>query len=48
MVSSNENEIGASQVTTEVIDIICQMPQMVHRISGLDMTNILKDSLGGK
>jgi len=42
MVSSGNGEIGAARLTGEVMDIITKVPDMVHKMTGVDISKALK------
>jgi len=41
LVSSGDGEVGASRITGEVLDIMVKVPDMVNRMTGVDITNNL-------
>lgn len=41
LVSSGDGEVGAARITGEVLDIMVKVPDMVHRMTGVDITNNL-------
>jgi len=40
LVSSGDGEVGASRITGEVLDIMVKVPDMVNRMTGVDITNV--------
>ena len=40
MVSTGESEIGAGRLTGEVLDIMGRVPDMVNKMTGVDITNV--------
>merc|ERR1712066_124983 len=40
MVSSGDGEIGAARLTGEVLDIMVKVPDMVNKMTGVDITNV--------
>lgn len=43
MVSTGQGEVGASKLTNEVMDIIVKVPKMVHELTGIDISKIVKE-----
>merc|ERR1712106_1084060 len=41
LVSCGDGEVGAARVTGEVLDIMVKVPDMVNRMTGVDITNSL-------
>merc|ERR1712106_1130963 len=41
MVSDGSGEVGAARITGEVLDIMVKVPDMVNRMTGVDITNSL-------
>ena len=39
MVASGEGEVGAGRLTGEVLDIMTRVPDMVNKMTGVDITN---------
>jgi len=46
MVSDGSGEVGASRITGEVLDVMVRVPEMVNRMTGVDVTNNLLGSSG--
>ncbi|CAL4164413.1 unnamed protein product, partial [Meganyctiphanes norvegica] len=42
MVSSGESEVGAVKLTGEVMDIVAKVPDMVNKMTGVDITKLLR------
>ena len=40
MVSNGDGEIGACRLTGEVLDIMVKVPDMVNKMTGVDITNV--------
>ena len=40
MVSNGDGEIGAGRLTGEVLDIMTRVPDMVNKMTGVDITNV--------
>ena len=40
MVSTGDAEIGAGRLTGEVLDIMGRVPDMVNKMTGVDITNV--------
>lgn len=40
MVSSGTGEIGASKLATEVLDIVGRVPQVVKKLTGVDIAKV--------
>lgn len=40
MVSDGKNDIGAAKLTNEVLDIITKVPQVVSKLTGVNITNV--------
>merc|ERR1712062_908339 len=40
MVSNGDGEIGAGRLTGEVLDIMVKVPDMVNKMTGVDITNV--------
>ena len=40
MVSNGDGEIGAARLTGEVLDIMVKVPDMVNKMTGVDITNV--------
>ena len=38
MVSSGDGPIGANRLTNEVLDIMSSLPETVHKMTGVDIT----------
>jgi len=41
LVSSGDGEVGASKITGEVLDIMVKVPDMVNKMTGVDITHNL-------
>ena len=40
MVASGDGEVGAGRLTGEVLDIMTRVPDMVNKMTGVDITNV--------
>lgn len=40
MVSDGKNGVGAGKLTGEVLDIIANVPQVVSKLTGVNITNV--------
>eukprot|EP00090_Calanus_glacialis_P015377 TRINITY_DN2426_c0_g1_i1.p1 TRINITY_DN2426_c0_g1~~TRINITY_DN2426_c0_g1_i1.p1 ORF type:complete len:431 (+),score=131.01 TRINITY_DN2426_c0_g1_i1:159-1451(+) len=40
LVSNGDGEVGAARITGEVLDIMVKVPDMVNRMTGVDITNV--------
>ena len=40
MVATGDSEIGAGRLTGEVLDIMGRVPDMVNKMTGVDITNV--------
>jgi len=48
MVSDGSGEVGAARITSEVLEVMVKVPDMVNRMTGVDVTNnIMNGSAGG-
>merc|ERR1712165_674582 len=47
MVSDGSGEVGAARITSEVLEVMVKVPDMVNRMTGVDVTNNLMDGGGG-
>jgi len=45
MISADDEEVGAAKLTAEVIDIITQLPGLVQKLTGLDISTTVKDAM---
>ena len=42
MVSDGSGEVGAARITGEVLDIMTRVPDMVNKMTGVDVSNVRK------
>jgi len=48
MVSDGSGEVGAARITSEVLEVMVKVPDMVNRMTGVDVTNnIMNGGAGG-
>jgi flotillin len=47
MVSDGSGEVGAARITSEVLEVMIKVPEMVNRMTGVDITNNLMMGGGG-
>jgi len=47
MVSDGSGEVGAARITSEVLEVMIKVPEMVNRMTGVDVTNNLMMGGGG-
>merc|ERR1712066_51354 len=48
MVSDGSGEVGAARITNEVLEVMVKVPDMVNRMTGVDVTNnIMNGGAGG-
>merc|ERR1712110_264545 len=47
MVSDGSGEVGAARITNEVLEVMVKVPDMVNRMTGVDVTNNLMMGGGG-
>jgi len=48
MVSDGSGEVGAARITSEVLEVMVKVPDMVNRMTGVDVTNnIMSGGAGG-
>lgn len=40
MVANGDGEVGAGRLTGEVLDIMTRVPDMVNKMTGVDITNV--------
>ncbi|KAF2357953.1 Band 7 domain [Trinorchestia longiramus] len=40
MISSSKSEVGAAKLTGEVMDIVSRVPEMVHKMTGIDVAKV--------
>ena len=40
MVATGEGPVGANRITTEVLDIMASLPETVHRMTGVDVSDV--------
>merc|ERR1711892_749610 len=40
LVSTGDGEVGAARITGEVLDIMVKVPEMVNKMTGVDITNV--------
>lgn len=40
MVSTGNGEIGAAKLTGEIMDIVTQVPDMVSKVTGVDISKV--------
>ncbi len=40
MVSSGNGEVGAARLTGEVMDIVTKVPEMVEKMTGVDISQV--------
>ena len=40
MLASGEGEVGLRRLTGEVLDIMTRVPDMVNKMTGVDITNV--------
>jgi flotillin len=45
IVSAGGADVGISRITNEVVDIMTSLPQTVNKLTGIDITKILHDSI---
>lgn len=43
MISSGSDEIGASKITRELLDIVIKMPAAMEQLTGVDITKVFKN-----
>ena len=42
MIASGDGQIGASRLTNEVVTIMERLPQMIHEMTGVDITEDMR------
>lgn len=42
MVSSGKGEVGAAKLTGEVLDVVSKLPEMVEKLTGVDISKAMK------
>ena len=42
MVATGEGPIGANRLTNEVLDIMASLPETVHKMTGVDVTQCIE------
>lgn len=42
MVSTGNGELGAAKLTGEVMDIVVKVPEMVSKMTGVDLSRVCK------
>eukprot|EP01134_Creolimax_fragrantissima_P000159 CFRG0159T1 len=45
MISADEDDIGAARLTSEIVEIITQLPAVVNKVTGLDITKMIQDGM---
>lgn len=40
MVSTGPGEIGVAKLTGEIMDVVIKVPEMVHKLTGVDVTEV--------
>lgn len=40
MISSAKSDVGAAKLTGEVMDIVSRVPEMVHKMTGIDVAKV--------
>lgn len=42
MISSGKGDVGASKLTGEVLDVVAKLPEVVEKLTGVNMSKALK------
>ncbi|KNC84728.1 hypothetical protein SARC_03069 [Sphaeroforma arctica JP610] len=45
MISADDDDIGAARLTSEIVEIITQLPAVVNKVTGLDITKLIHDGM---
>lgn len=44
MVSNGKCDVGASKITTEILDIVANLPKSVEALTGIDISKVSKST----